>query len=132
VKHFNTKLEVEKVSSVLMILAGYDDIEKLKQDHPGKFEFEQLELYIGAEVANGIPKNQQAERLIKYFNSVVAGGDEIFDNNVQFIEYEGLKHLVGDVAFLDKFETVIFFMNKESSEDLKTVKGVVARMPPVW
>ena len=119
VKHFTTKKEVEKVSSVLIILAGYDDMEKLKQDHPEKFEFEQLELYIGAEVANGIPKNEQAKRLKKYMNSVFAG-DGTLENDVQFIEYEGLANLAGDVDFLDKFETIVFLMNKESSKDFMT------------
>ena len=82
-KHFITIKEVEKVSSVLIILAGYDDLEKLKQDHPEKFEFEQLALYVGAEVSNGSPKNEQAKRLNRYFKAVVAG-DGSLENDVQF------------------------------------------------
>jgi len=46
-------IEVRKVASVLSQITGYQSVEKLSRRYPGKFDFEALTAYVGAEVKDG-------------------------------------------------------------------------------
>ena len=70
IEDYNTVKQVEKVGAVLSILAGYKQIEGLRQQYPDKLEEDQLKKYIGAEIKNGV-KNDRAVELEAFYKSVV-------------------------------------------------------------
>ena len=120
VENFNKLKEVEKVSAALRVLVGYEDLEKIKEEHPGKFGPEELEQYRGAEVASDGSKNEQAKRLEEYLHYMIGQDidDDSFDNNINFVECEILgSNSAGAFA---SFDTLIFLMKEEKSQDFLT------------
>ena len=112
VEDYNTNKEVEKVSSVLSILAGFKDIEDIRNEHPGRFESNQLISYIGADIINGNP-NDQAKKMKKYYHSVVSGEEEKLEK-ISFVEYEKLEN----IFVKEEIKTsgiIIFQMKQEAS-----------------
>ena len=114
VENFKTVKEVEKVSAALSIVAGHTSFESIKKNHPGKFDFDQLKQFIGAEVKSDGEKNLTAKMLEKYYLAHEVGDCEASKNFVTFVEYDDIENLMSERNTFDEFETIIFQMGKEN------------------
>ena len=114
----NTHKQVEKVSSVLSILADYKPIESIRQEQPGKFEYNQLKKYIGADIKNGV-NNEQAVLLDAYFKQAVDNTEDGQDdtiNVIDFMEYDDIVNLFSENDHFEKIDIVVLNMMDDSKD----------------
>ena len=78
-------IEVRKVASVLSQITGYQSVEKLSRRYPGKFDFEALTAYVGAEVKDG-KLNQKAIELERHYQNVKTFSLKSISSPVNFVE----------------------------------------------
>ena len=110
---FENLNKVEKVSSILSVIAEYKSYEDIKREHPGKFLPDKLKEYVGADIKNG-EKNEEAKQLDKYYKRVI--GDESGVGNTKVEVYNDLGRLFRENNWFEKFEIVIFHMSEENRD----------------
>ena len=108
-------IEVRKVGSVLSQITGYQSVEKLSRKYPGKFDFEALTAYVGAEVKDG-KLNQKAIELERHYQNVKRFPLKSIPNPVKFIEISSCDELLAS-NIGDSFDTIILQM-REANQDL--------------
>jgi hypothetical protein len=108
---------------VLSILAEYRTYENLQLDYPGRFEYDQLKDYFGAEIKKDGVKNDIAKKLDEYYQSVVSG--EFTDEEaIKYVEILDLSTGLSD-TILDTCEVVIVHLDKE--DDLESVLDLLKK-----
>jgi hypothetical protein len=113
VDEFENLNKVEKVSSILSVIAEYKPYEDIKREHPGKFLPDKLKEYVGAEIKNG-EKNEEAKQLEKYYKRVIGEESGVGNTNVEV--YTDLGILFRENDWFEKFEVVIFHMSEENRD----------------
>ena len=114
IEDYNTVKQVEKVGAVLSILAGYKQIEGLRQQYPDKLEEDQLKKYIGAEIKNGV-KNDRAVELEAFYKSVVEGS-VIKSVEVKFVAYEDFEKMCSEKNYFEEDDIVVLMMEYENKD----------------
>ena len=104
---------VRKVITLLSVIAGHRNYEAINYENPGKFDFETLKLFIGAEMSVGGIKNSTAERLEQYYKSVLDGQDIDAKSLIKFHEFSGFEVMFQSEI---KFDTHIVVMSSENKD----------------
>ena len=103
--------DVDKVYGVLSQITGYQTLDSLRKAHPGKFDIDQMEKYLGAE-RKGESRNLQAVLLESYYEGITMHVD------IVKIKFESIKSLEDTKvkAAIDQFDAVVMVV-KESAEE---------------
>ena len=126
---------MKKVAAVLSVVAKHKSYETIQQQFPGKFEFDKLEPFIGAEVKEG-KMNESASRLKKYYNAVVSDSDSPSPDidMVEFKDFDDLKELKESGVFA-KFDTILLVLGKlkkETAEVCLAIADLVINSPETY
>ena len=117
--------KMDKVTAALSMLAEYKPYENLKLEYPGKFEFENLKHFFGADIKKDGVKNKEAIELQIYFEKVVHGQDE--DKlSVHIVQFQELTLLLED-QILESYPTVIIDVNKDIRSETDAVLDLLQR-----
>ena len=111
---YEIERKMQNVTAVLSIFGEYTSYENLKLKHPGKFEFQQLKDFFGAEIKKDGKKNKQAEQLEMYYESVITG--ECF-NDFKAVEISSLSTAFNDHT-IDMFKVVTVHLADQEDYDL--------------
>ena len=104
-------IEIDKVYLVLMKIASFTPVEAIQIMHPGKFESEQMQPFIGA-VFNDKGKNQKAIELEKYYKFVITSPiEDVYHEPVIFQKYDGLDEMV-NVEEINSADILIYHIKK--------------------
>ena len=97
----------------MSILAEHVSYEDLKLRYPGKFDFQQLKDYFGAEIKKDGKKNKDAERLERYYEYVVSGED---NEEYRVVEISSIRAAINDPT-LTKFKIVTVDLADEDGDE---------------
>ena len=110
---FEIERKLQNVTAVLSILAEHVSYEDLKLRYPGKFDFQQLKDYFGAEIKKDGKKNKDAERLERYYEYVVSGeGNEEY----KVVEISSIRAALNDPT-LTKVKIVTVDLADEDGDE---------------
>ena len=124
---FQDSMKVQKVCGVLSIVAGYKSYETIKEQNPGKFEYEQMKHFIGAEM-KGEKKNTKAILLDDYFKSVKASDVEP-QVPEQFVECSDISTILSSEDLYNKYDTIFVGMKVFNKELCTSIIGQILRSP---
>ena len=123
--------KVQKVCGVVSVLAGNESYDKIKEMYPGKFDFDVMKNFIGAEL-KGENRNTKAGLLEKYFKSVIATNEN--ERVIIPLEFEDCSDIAGKLNedFFTMYEAIIFHM-KELNQDIckKIISHMINSTKPV-
>ena len=123
-KTYENTVKMNKVTAVLSRIADFKPYESLLLDHPGKFEYNQLKPFFGAEIRKDGSKNQEAVGLASYFESVVHAETENGVQEVRIVEYKELSALLKDDA-LKFYLSLVVNWNNEVQTDTEQVLNML-------
>ena len=113
VESYQKILEVEKVSSVLGVIAG-DSVEMISQRFPDRFDSEHLKQFIGADIVGGV-KNDQAITLETYFKKVNNNDLPSSDDfSTSIMDYENFLTLLHENDFFRDYDVFVLRLNNDS------------------
>ena len=115
IAEFGNIIKLEKVVATLCVIAGHKTYESIKLVFPGKFEQDQIKLFIGSEIKPDKTMNENALRLEKYYNAVKNKEPNALQTLLELNEFTDLKELK-DASLFSQFNTIVLLMSKDVSE----------------
>ena len=100
-------------------------VDTIQNLHPGKFDAEKIQDYIGA-VFDEKNKNQKAIELEKYYEFVITNpAEEVFAKPVEFAIYEKVNNIFEDVEELASSDMIIYNMTKVNKDTINNILNLV-------
>ena len=116
---YQETLEIDKVYKALVVIANHERLETLLEQHPGKFESQQMKDYVGA-VINKNTKNEKAFQLKNYYESVVSN-DKDFVNPVVFECIESVVEGIESNDVVEKSDILVYIMKEKNPEAVMSI-----------
>ena len=120
--------EIQKVFGVLAQITGYQTLETLRREYPGKFEIDKVGQFLGAEM-KGESKNLQAMMLENYYEGVTK---HVIDDVP--VKFECIKSLDEPKvrAIIDTSDAIVVVMKISAKEECASISKMILQCDKIF